>query len=132
MKDKNPFFQEEIDLIDAKINEYLIRFTNWWFEKLIERWCGHYFERQNEYTTEEEFKNHLREMIWTYIRYLTIEKDEPLDWTKSDRIRWIREKYKELLYEELYGNTAKKQEALVEQIGAKGKVLKLLDWARWK
>ncbi|MDD2891350.1 MAG: hypothetical protein PHQ95_00065 [Candidatus Gracilibacteria bacterium] len=126
------FFREVWDAVDTKTATYLIRFEDGGFEKLIDRWWEFYFKKQTEYINEEEFKNYLREMIGIYIRYITVEKDEPFNSEKSARIKWIRETYKELLYEELHGDTTKKQEALIKQVGKRGIVLQILDWTRGK
>ncbi len=123
------FFRQEIDKIDAIILKYLQRFENGWLEQLIEKWGWYYFKRQNSISDEQQFKNVLRSQIDEYIKYIST-KHKKNDWDNIVRINWIKETYKELLSDN--EQNSPKQEVLIEKVGARGRIIKILDWVRGK
>lgn len=129
MKPTGNFFSEEIAIFDARKSEFLQKFENNWLDQLIEKWWRYYFARQNETTNESEFKNKLRLHIQDCVDYLRIKKTQN-NWNQINRIHWIEETYKELLYDN--GDNIPKQEALIEQVGARWNVQRILDWIQGK
>ena len=57
-------------------------------------------------------------------------KHKKNDWDNIVRINWIKETYKELLSDN--GQSSPKQEVLIEKVGARGRIIKILDWVRGK
>lgn len=119
---------QELQVIKDWILDHARR-LNEQLEKLVERWGDVYYERYGKGETKDSFLKAMHTDIQWYIDDL-LGKIEWDRWERYDKGTWIEKKYKELLSED--GASDPKQEAVVEKVGAKGKVLQILDWVQGK
>ena len=85
---------------------HVMKFRNWWLEKLVDKWLDFYFHKQEAFTDKRIYRGFLMEQINFYADYLqrsinrvktfTIER---FDVVSFERAQEIDATYQELIYD---------------------------------